>query len=185
MTSAVVPIGSGAVSGRHRRGPQDELVDMVDAVLAAHAGELLHHFGRKQLGEGMADGLLAQDTGQLLELRVPTLHAVVQVRRQDAHVDRLHNILAELLEPLVLFDFALQRAVEARVLDGDADIAGQREQKFHVHAGEKIPVLRAAHPKECDRAAAHRARQVVSEIEIGDGLPLGRGHARIHTKVEA
>ena len=52
-------------------------------------------------------------------------------------------VLAELLQALILLDFALQRAVERRVLDGDSDVAGESYQKLEIHAGEKLAMLRA------------------------------------------
>ena len=138
-----LPLPPGAPTA----GLQHELVDVVDAGLAAHAVELLGQLGGEQLRELAAQRLLARDAAELLDLRVPALHAVVQVRRQDAHVDGFDDVLAEFLQPLVLLHLALQRAVERGVLDGDADIAGQRQQQFHVHAGEVVAVVGPAHPR--------------------------------------
>ena len=88
-------------------------------------------------------------------------------------VDRFDDVLAELLQPLVLFHLALQRAVERGVLDRDAHVAAKRQQQFHVHAREKIAVFGPAHAQEGDRPAADRAGQVIRQIEIGDGAPHG------------
>ena len=95
--------------------------------MPADAVELIHEFVREQIVQAAADGSFASDAGQLLHLGVPTLHPVFQVSRQDADVDGFDDVLAELFEPLVLLDLAGQRTVEARILDGDGYVAGQRQ----------------------------------------------------------
>ena len=105
-------------------GPQNEFVDVMDAGFAAHALELIGQIRGEQLRQPPAHGLFARDAGQLLDLRVPAFHAVFQVGRQDADVDRFDDVLAEFLQPLVLFHLALQRAVERGIFDGDPDVAG-------------------------------------------------------------
>ena len=67
----------------------------------------------EEIAETLAYGLLARDAAELLELGVPAFDAIVQIGRQDADVDRFDDVFAEFLEPLVLVDLALQRAVEA------------------------------------------------------------------------
>ena len=57
------------------------------------------------------------------------------------------------------------------------DVIRQRLQQFDVVARKKLAGLRAADAEEGDGAAAHRAGQIVVEIEIGDGLPHGSGPA--------
>ncbi len=69
--------------------------------------------------------MFARDAGETLDLRVPALDAVFKVRRQNADVDRFDDVLAELLQPLVLLDLGGEAAIEAGVLDGDGDVAGE------------------------------------------------------------
>ena len=106
---------------------------------------------------------------QLLDLRIPALHAIVQIRRENADVDRLDNVLAEFLQPFVLLDLAAAASGRARVFDSDPHIAGKRQQQFDIDARKEIAVRRAADAQIGDGAAADRAGQVVGEVEIGDG----------------
>ena len=55
-------------------------------------------------------------------------------------------------------DLLLQPSVELRVLDSDADVAGQRLQHLHVFAGEKIAVVGAAQADHRNRSGARRPR---------------------------
>ena len=158
-----------ATAGERRL--EHEFVDVMDSGFAAHAVELLGERRREQLRELPAQRLLAGDAGELLDLRIPALHAIFQVGRQNSHVDRLDDVLAEFLQPLVLLHLALQRTVERGVFDGDGDVAGQRDQQFHVHAGEVIAVRSVRLSADVgDGAAADRARQIVGQIQIRDGL---------------
>ena len=106
-----------------------------------------------------------------LHLRVPALDAVVEVDGEDADVDGFDDVLVELLQALELGDLLLQAAIELRVLDGDADVAGQRFEHLHVFAGEEVAVVGAAQADDRDgaRAAAlavgDAAGQVVVQVE--------------------
>ena len=64
---------------------------------------------REQLAQRAAERDVPRNAGELLDLGVPALDAIVKIGRQDADVDRLDDILAEFLQPLVFFDFLLQR----------------------------------------------------------------------------
>jgi len=46
--------------------------------------------------------------------------------------------LVEILQPLVLRHLLLQRGIELAVLNGNAEIAAQSFQQFHVFAGEEV-----------------------------------------------
>ena len=65
-------------------------------------------------------------------------------------------------------DLLLQRFVQARVLDSDADVAGEGLQQLNVFAGEEIAIFGFAQPKHCNRAVLHRARDVVIQIQCGN-----------------
>ena len=99
------------------------------------------HVGREELAQGSAQRDVSRNAGQLLDLRVPALHAVVQIDGQDADVDRFDDVLAEFLQPLVLFDLLLQRTVETAILDGDRDVPDKRDQQFQVVAREEIALV--------------------------------------------
>ena len=148
---------------------QGELVDMMDADFPAHAFELIGQIGGKQLRQPPPHRPLARDPAQLFDLRVPAFHPVFQVGGQDADIDGFDDIFVELLQPLVLFHFALQRTVERGVLDGDADVAAQRDQQFHVHARKIVAIGSPADAHVGDGAAADRAGQIIGEVQFRDG----------------
>src|SRR5205814_7585203 len=80
-------------------------------------------------------------------------------------------VLAEFLQPLVLSDLLLERAVKVRVLGGDADIVGKSEKQFDVIARKKFARFGSAYAQESDGPATHGAGQVIIEVQIGYGLP--------------
>ena len=81
-------------------------------------------------------------------------------------------------------DLLLQPAVELRVLDGDADVAGERLEQLHVFAGEEVAVVGAAEADDGDgaRAAAlaigDAAGKVVVQVEPSGAAALRLGQAK-------
>ena len=69
--------------------------------------------------------------------------------------------------------FSFKPRVEAGVLQGNADVAGQRFEQFHVFAGEEIAADGAAQANDGDGARGgailHAAGQVVVQVEQGGG----------------
>ncbi len=140
----------------------------MDAGLTARLIEQFAQLGREKLGERTAQSRVAWDARQPLDLRVPALHAIVQIRRQYPDVDGLDDILAELLQPLVFLYLALQRAVQPRVLDRDADVAGQRSEQLHIVARKEVALVGPAERQIRDGPAPHAAREIVGEIQLGN-----------------
>ena len=134
--------------------------------------------GREDGGERLAQSLGAGLGVHDLHLRVPAFDAVVEIDGEDADVDGFDDVLVELLEALELGDLLLEAAVELGVLDGDADVAGERFEQFHVFAGEEVAVVGAAEADDGDGAGAsafaigHAAGQVVVEVESAGGVAL-------------
>ena len=137
-------------------------------VCAAYLIELLAKLGWKQLRQSPPHSRFARGPGQPLDLRVPALHTIVQIRRQNPDVDGLDDVLAELLQPLVLLHLVLQRTVQPRVFNRDADISRQRGQQLHVVARKEIALVGAAQPQVRDGAPADCAREVVGQIQFGN-----------------
>src|SRR6185295_9723125 len=79
---------------------QQVLVYVVDAGRASR-GELLAEIRRPQFRELASDGVFARVPGELLELRVPALDAILQIDGEDSDVDGFDDIFAEFLETLV------------------------------------------------------------------------------------
>src|SRR5205823_6330572 len=105
--------------------------------------------------------------------RVPASDPILQVRRQYSHVDGFDDVLAEFLKALVLLDLALQRSVQRRVLDRDADVPGQREQQFQVDRPKIIARDGAAEADEGDGPAADLTGHVIGEVQVSDSLAHG------------
>ncbi len=101
----------------------------------------------------LADGLGAAEGVHGLHLRVPAFDAVVEVDGEDADVDGFDDVLVELLEALELADFLFQAGVEAGVLEGDADVAGQGFEQLDVFAGQEVAAQGAAQADDGDGAA--------------------------------
>ena len=176
---AILAMRSLAV-GQH----QPELVERVRAMLVAHAVEPGDKLRRQDSGDRLTQNLGARLLVHALHLRVPALDAVVEVDGEDADVDRFDDVLVELLEAFELRDLLLQPAVELRVLNGDADVAGQRLQQLHVFAGEEVAVIGAAQANDGDgaRAAAlaigDAAGKVVVQVEPSGAVALRLGQTK-------
>src|SRR5205807_6784506 len=93
-------------------------------------------------------------------------------------VDRLDDILVELLQAFELRNLLLQSPIELRVLNGDADISGQRFQKFHVFAREEVAVISAAQANHSDGsgsaalAIGNPAGKVIVQVESSRAVTL-------------
>ncbi len=102
--------------------------------------------------------------------------AVFEVDGEDADVDGFDDVLVEVFEAFELVDLGLEGAVELGVLDGDADVAGEGFEDFHVFRGEEVAVAGAAEADDGDGAGAaadavgDAAGEVVVEVEAGGGL---------------
>ena len=103
--------------------------------------------------ECLADGFGAAQRVHGLHLRVPAFDAVVEVDGEDAHVDGLDNIFVEFLQALELGDLFFEARVEAGVLQGDADVAGEGFEQLDVFAGQEVAAQRAAQADDGDGAA--------------------------------
>ena len=135
----------------------------------------------KDSAKRLAEGFGAAEGVHGLHLRVPALDAVVEIEGQNADVDGLDDVLVELLEPLEFADLFFQAGVEAGVLEGDADVAGQGFEQFDIFAGEEIAADGAAQADDGDGAAVgrlpswHAAGQIVVEVEQCGGALLVLG----------
>ena len=111
----------------------------------------------KTCANGLAEGLGAAEGVHGLHLRVPAFDAVVEVDGEDADVDGFDDVLVELLEALELGDFFFQAGVEAGVLEGDADVAGEGFEELDVFARQEVAAQGAAEADDGDGAAADAA----------------------------
>lgn len=124
---------------------------------------------RENVAEKAADRLVACDSKQPLHLRVPGLDAAIQVDGQDADAQRIDDVLVELLEALDLRRLLLQRMVQARVLDGDGEIAGNRSEKLDVLARQVITIYGFAESEDRNHAVAETARNKIVQSQLFQG----------------
>ena len=103
--------------------------------------------------DALAEGFGAAEGVHGLHLRVPALDAVVEVDGEDADVDGFDDVLVELLQALELADLLFEARVEAGVLQGDADVAGQGLEQLDIFAGEEVAAHGAAEADDGDGAA--------------------------------
>src|SRR3974390_674047 len=172
-------------TGFARGGAQPELVQVVNASAESHPAVLVEKRRREYVAQRLAQHLRPRHGIHYFHLRVPRFDAVLQVHRQHADTDGLDNVLAELFQPLVLGDLALQRTVQARILDGNADVSCQGFQQLHVFGGEEISFGGLAQSQHGDHAIHHVAGNVVVEVEALDGLACLRRFAhRLRRVVE-
>src|SRR5579884_197248 len=157
-----------------RLGPQPVFVDVVNAGLLADAHKLLDQIVGEQSAQRPPHGLVARNAVHQLELRVPALDPVFQVHGQDSDVNRLDDVFAEILQSLVLIHLLLERLVQPRVFDGNAQITDHRLEKLQILASQKLVVVRSSQPKEGHRFPARGAGEVISKIEICDRAPHWR-----------
>ena len=108
----------------------------------------------------------------------------VEVDGEDADVDGFDDVFVELLEALELGDLGLEALVELGVLDGDADVAGERFEQLHVFGREEVAIMGAAEADDGDGAGAaafavgDAAGEIVVEVEAGGGTLLLVGEAK-------
>ena len=125
----------------------------------------------------LAESLGAAEGVHGLHLRVPAFDAVVEVDGEDADVDGLDDVLVELLQALEFADFLFEAGIEAGVLEGDADVAGEGLEQLDVFAGEEVAADGAAEADDGDGAAGGGLRS-------GAGLDLAGGDAAGQIVVE-
>ena len=161
-------VGHARVAGGRA---QPELVQVVNALASGAPGNTLPEMPAAATSrQRTSQRFQARQGKHHFHLRVPRLDAVFQIDRQHAHADGLDNVLVELLQPLVLAGFLLQRLVQTRVLHRDADVAGQRLQQLHVLAGEEVAFGGLAQAEHGDHAVHHGAGNVVVQLQAADGL---------------
>src|SRR5256885_4755439 len=118
----------------------------------------------------MSDGILPLDAEKLLHARVPGFHQAAKIDGQHAYVERLNDVLAEILKPRNLQRLLLKRAVKLRVIERHREVAGNGLHQFDVIAGEKIPVDRLAQPKNRYSMFANAAGNEIIQVQLAQRL---------------
>src|SRR5215469_12402045 len=157
---------------------QPELVERRRSLLGANAIELGDEFDREDLGERTAESVGARRGEHDFHLRIPAFDAILKIDCKDTDVDRLHDVLVEVVEALELEDLALEAAVKLGILDRNADVAGERLEQHHVFAGKEVTLDGATESENRDRCRTgafvprRAAGNVIVQIERGCRLTL-------------
>ena len=172
-------IGGALLAGA---GGQAELVEVMHARFVVEALQSFDKLRGENLTKRLADGLGAAEGVHSLHLRVPAFDAIVEINGQNAHIDGFDDVLVEFFQPLEFADLLFQARIEAGVLEGDADVAGQGFEQFNVLAGEEVAANGAAQADDGDGAAGgssvlclacgNATRQIVVQVEQGSGAAL-------------
>ncbi len=165
-------------------GGEAELIEVVDAGLILDAAIFLDEVGGEDGFERLAEGVFARQCEEDFHLRVPALDALFGIDGEDADIDGFDDVLVEFLKALVFDNFLFEAGVEAGILQGDADVAGQRFEELHVLAGEEVATGAAAQADDGDGAVlflpfagtgdADATGQEVIHVEQRGGGLLGR-----------
>ena len=82
------------------------------AALGAEGIHRAHQFRRKHGSKLLAKRLRAAQRIHRFHLRVPAFDPPFQIHRQNSHVDRLDDVLVELLQPLEFGDLVLKPRIQ-------------------------------------------------------------------------
>ncbi len=93
---------------------------------------------------------------------------------ENAYVERLDNIFAEIFQALDLDSFLLERVIELGVIERDGDVARDGKEQLDVFAGKKIAIDSFAEAEDRDGAFTDAAGNVVIQVEGFDGAADGR-----------
>src|ERR1700676_407420 len=158
------------------------LVDAGDLFLLAARVHLGGKFFGKQGAQLPAHRILARHPEKLLHARVPGFHDAFEIHREDADVERLHDVFAEILEPGNLQRFLFERGIELRIVERYRDIAGDGFNEFDVVARQEVAVHRLAKAQHGDSVLVNAARNEIVEVQllqrVADRIAYVSGSAR-------
>ena len=100
----------------------------------SYFGEPADQLQRDDFFDAAAYGLASAAAGKRFESFVPANDASGIVFDHHSDIDRLDNVLAEVLQALIFACLLLEGAIQARILDRDSDVVGYRLQQFEVFA---------------------------------------------------
>src|ERR1700740_3210514 len=116
---------------------------------------------RQNFLQALANRVLPKNPEQTFKLRIPGFYSVFEINREHSDVERLDDILAEILEALDLHGLLFERLIKARILNGDRDVAGDRREKLKVIARKIVAINRLAKAEHRDSTLAKAARDEV------------------------
>ena len=94
-------------------------------------------------------------------------------------MQRLDDVLVEVLEALILGRALFERAIQAGVLESDGEVARYRFHQREIFGRQILPRLVQPQTNPGDRAALHPARHVIVKVEFGDRFVLRRRIQRL------
>ena len=121
---------------------QSLFIDAGDLFLVTTRGNFVRQFRGQKRAELAANGFLARHPKQLLHACIPRFDDALQIHGQHTHVQRFHDVFAEILETRDFQRFLFQRAVKLGVVERDSDIASDGYNQFDIVAGQEVTVDR-------------------------------------------
>src|SRR5262245_14080361 len=129
--------------------------------------------------DAAAHSFTSAAAGERFERFVPADDAPGVVFNHDTDIDRLDDVLAEVLETLILAGLLLKGPIQTRIFDRDADIVRYRLEQLEIFARQIIAILRTSERKVCDHPIFDPAwNEVVQIMDIRlkkEVRTLGRG----------
>src|SRR5687767_8329766 len=102
----------------------------------------LNNVRRNNIFNSPSYNLVSLTTSKGLQRLVPTHDATRIVLYDDSDVDRLNNVLAEILKTLKILGLLLKRMVETRIFNRNSDIIRHRFQNLEILARQVVTILR-------------------------------------------
>src|ERR1700747_1162251 len=116
---------------------------------------------RQNFLQALATRVLPKNPEQPFKLRIPGFDSVFEINREHSDVERLDDILAEILEALDLHGLLFERLIKARILKDVRDVAANSREKLKVIARKIVSVNRLAKAEHRDSTLAEAARDEV------------------------
>src|SRR5689334_20858509 len=122
-------------------------------------------FGQERT-ELATNGLLAGHSEKLLHAGVPGLDVSLQVNGEDADIQGLDDVFAEVLKPRNFEGLLFERAVKLGVIESDCNIAANGFDQLDVIAGEKVSIHGFTQTENGDGVFADAAGNKIVQVEL-------------------
>src|SRR5882724_11761584 len=155
---------------------QSLFIDAGDLLAVAARSDFRGEFCWQQRIELCPHCFLPRNAKKLLHPRVPAFHRSAQVHGKHAHVQRFHDVLAEVLQSHDLQCLLFKRVVKLRVVERHRYVSRDRFHQFHVVTRQEIAVHGLAKPQHRDAPLTNAARNVVIQVQLLQRIVHRRTH---------
>ncbi len=137
----------------------------------------------EDVAEQPADRCLAGDAVKALQRTVPADDPLVHVEHHQSIVERLEDVLVELAHPPELFGLEVELPIQASVLDGGRDLAGNGGEQAEILAVERLVGVLAAEREDRDRVPFEDAGHEVVDADVAPEFDFLRQEARAGDRI--